>query len=260
MSGLDGVFSARALFIAAELLASADALDRRRLDELGQVFRIVSVGLAPVPMRGVELHASWMIGDAAGGPCGVRHADATRGLRPALDRILQTEAASRTIIDPERLALRALALRRRGRRIVFTNGVFDLLHVGHIRLLEQARLLGDVLVVGINSDDSTRSIKGPRRPVVPQFARARILSSLRPVDYCFIFTETDPKRALEILRPDVLVKGSDYTMSQVVGAKLVKSWGGTVARIPIVGGYSTTSTIRAIEGQRNARESSLQRS
>jgi rfaE bifunctional protein nucleotidyltransferase chain/domain len=245
----DSVFAARGLFIAPGLLTRATKADLRALEALSRFFNIVEVGARRVSVRGVELHASWTIGDVAGMPPGARRADAPHGLGGALRAILRAESTSRIIFDPEELRSRAARLRRAGKRVVFTNGVFDLLHVGHLRLLEEARILGDVLVVGINSDDSTRRIKGPRRPVVPQFARAKLLSSLRPVDCCFIFTEDDPKRTLEILRPDVLAKGSDYTMSQVVGASLVKSWGGTVARIPIVDGYSTTSTIRGIAGK-----------
>jgi rfaE bifunctional protein nucleotidyltransferase chain/domain len=249
----DSVFAARGLFIASGVLARATKADLRALGALSRFFRVVEVGPRRVPVRGVELHASWTIGDAAGMPSGARRADASGGLGGALRAIVRAESTSPIIIDPEKLASRAALLRRAGRRVVFTNGVFDLLHVGHIRLLERARLLGDALVVGINSDDSTRRIKGPRRPVVRQFARAEILSTLRPVDCCFIFTEDDPKRALEILRPDVLAKGSDYRMSQVVGASLVRSWGGTVVRVPIVDGYSTTAVMKGIAERRDRR-------
>jgi D-beta-D-heptose 7-phosphate kinase/D-beta-D-heptose 1-phosphate adenosyltransferase len=172
------------------------------------------------------------------------------GIAPALSAIHRAEEASRIIVEPERLVRVAEAARRGGRRIVFTNGVFDLVHLGHLRLLEQARRLGDILIVGINSDDSTRRIKGAGRPVVPQFARAEHLVRLRAVDWCVIFTEDDPRRLLSLLRPDVLAKGSDYRLSGVVGARLVSSWGGRVVRVPIVEGLSTTATISGIRGGR----------
>ena len=164
----------------------------------------------------------------------------------ALSAITRAERNSRIILQPEKLARLARREKGRGRKIVFTNGVFDLLHLGHLRLLEEARRLGDLLVVGINSDDSTQRIKGAGRPVVPQFARAEHLLGLRAVDWCVIFTEDDPLRVLSILEPDVLVKGNDYTLSRVVGARLVSRYGGAVVRIPVLGGFSTTATIRGI--------------
>ena len=120
-------------------------------------------------------------------------------------------------------------LRLHDRKIVFTNGVFDLLHVGHLRLLEKARALGDALIVAINSDDSARRIKGAGRPVIPQFARAQALADLRPVSLCFIFPETDPRDLpFRTVRPEVLVKGSEYPLRRIVGARFVSGYGGKV--------------------------------
>jgi D-glycero-beta-D-manno-heptose 1-phosphate adenylyltransferase len=252
----DSVFSARAVFITEDMRARATAADARLLEKLGRSFRIETARPEDALLRfaegsGIELHASWLIGDGPDpGFQGVLDATRAPTLGAALRTIQRVEARSRIIIQQERLERLGETLHGRGARVVFTNGVFDLLHVGHLRLLEQARRQGKVLIVGINSDDSTRAIKGPGRPVVQQFARARLLAGLRFVDYCFIFTEPNPIRTLEILRPDVLVKGQDYASSQVVGARLVAEYGGSVVRLPIVRGSSTTSTIKSIHGKR----------
>jgi D-beta-D-heptose 7-phosphate kinase/D-beta-D-heptose 1-phosphate adenosyltransferase len=141
-----------------------------------------------------------------------------------------------------------LATRRAKReRIVFTNGCFDLMHVGHVRYLEAARALGDLLVVGVNSDASVRTLqKGPDRPIVPQDQRAEVLAALACVDYVVLFGEPDPGRLIAELQPDVLVKGGDWAPEQIVGRETVESRGGTVRTIPLVPGASTTSLIETI--------------
>lgn len=134
-------------------------------------------------------------------------------------------------------------------KIVFTNGCFDLLHLGHVSYLEAAARLGDVLVVGVNSDDSVRRLKGPRRPLQSQEARTRILAALEFVEAVVIFEEDTPLRLIEKIAPDVLVKGGDYTPDKVVGAEFVRSRGGEVVILPFVEGYSTTGLIeRACAG------------
>jgi len=137
-------------------------------------------------------------------------------------------------------------LRAMGRKIVFTNGCFDVLHDGHVQLLSSARRQGDCLIVGMNSDASVRMLKGPSRPLRPQEERAKVLAALQDVDYLTIFDERTPVRLIDKLRPDVLVKGSDYSEDQVVGADLVKSYGGTVVLVPIVPGVSTTRLVEDI--------------
>jgi len=195
----------------------------------------------------IEWYASWFIGKAPEiGFRGVLPGGSQEEAQRALRSIQRSEARSRIIIDDERLDRAVKRMRTRGRRIVFTNGVFDLLHVGHLTLLDRARALGDALIVAINSDDSAHRIKGPGRPVIPQFARAQLLVSLRSVNACFIFAESDPLRALETVRPDVLAKGSEYPVSKIVGAGLVSGYGGKVVRLPMVAGWSTSSTIRAV--------------
>lgn len=132
----------------------------------------------------------------------------------------------------------------RSRRIVvFTNGCFDLLHVGHIRYLTQAKQLGELLIVGINSDESVRKIKGPQRPIQPQSDRAEILAALGMVDFVIIFNEANPERIIELLRPDILVKGGDWPESQIVGADFVRSYGGVVQSLDWVEGKSTTRLL-----------------
>lgn len=134
-------------------------------------------------------------------------------------------------------------LQRQGKRIIFTNGCFDILHVGHVDYLSNARKLGEVLVIGLNSDDSVRRLKGAGRPINKEKDRARVLSSLSFVDFIAIFDEDTPKKLIEKLSPDVLVKGGDWKKKYIVGAEFVKSHGGRVVTIPFVKGYSTTSLI-----------------
>jgi D-beta-D-heptose 7-phosphate kinase/D-beta-D-heptose 1-phosphate adenosyltransferase len=133
-----------------------------------------------------------------------------------------------------------------GKRVVFTNGVFDLLHRGHVELLEQARALGDALFLGLNSDASTRRLKGERRPLVPQADRAAVLAALAAVDAVVIFDEDTPAALVERLRPDVLVKGADYAADEIAGRETVEARGGRVVRLPLVAGRSTSSFIEEI--------------
>ena len=137
-------------------------------------------------------------------------------------------------------------LKAKGERIVFTNGCFDLLHVGHIRYLEEAKALGDILVVGINSDRSVRNIKGPLRPILPEEERAEILSGLGCVDYITIFDEADPLELISSLQPHILVKGGDWTKETTVGKEVVERSGGEVIILPFVQGASTSNLIEAI--------------
>lgn len=139
-----------------------------------------------------------------------------------------------------------LQWKKRGERIVFTNGCFDLLHVGHIRLLQEAKALGTKLVVAINSDVSVQRLKGPERPIVKERDRAEILSHVSSVDAVVVFDEDTPLEVIQSIRPQILVKGSDYSESTVVGAEEVKSWGGRVQLIPLVDGFSTTRTVQKI--------------
>ncbi len=136
--------------------------------------------------------------------------------------------------------------RKNGEKIVFTNGCFDILHVGHVRYLAAARNEGDILVVGLNSDRSTRKIKGEQRPIVQQDQRAEILASLCCVDYITIFNEQNPLALIRSIKPDILVKGDDWPEKEIVGGDIVKADGGEVVRVPVVPNISTTSILKRI--------------
>jgi D-beta-D-heptose 7-phosphate kinase/D-beta-D-heptose 1-phosphate adenosyltransferase len=137
-------------------------------------------------------------------------------------------------------------LKKKGKRIVFTNGCFDLLHLGHVRYLEKAKSLGDILVVGLNSDSSVQSLKGPERPILPEEERAEILSGLGCVDYITIFDELTPLELISSLQPHILVKGGDWTKEAIVGKEVVERSGGEVVLLPFVEGSSTSNLIEAI--------------
>jgi D-glycero-beta-D-manno-heptose 1-phosphate adenylyltransferase len=138
------------------------------------------------------------------------------------------------------------SLRDQRKTVVFTNGVFDLLHVGHLRYLQQARALGDALIVGINSDRSVRAIKGPSRPVTPEHERAEILAALECVDAVVVFDEETPHDLIAALLPDVLVKGADWAADAIVGRDIVEARGGRVVRVPIEPGHSTSAILERI--------------
>jgi D-glycero-beta-D-manno-heptose 1-phosphate adenylyltransferase len=146
---------------------------------------------------------------------------------------------------PEAVAL-VNHLRGEGKKIVFTNGVFDLLHPGHVRYLQHARTLGDALIVGINSDRSVHAVKGPDRPITPEAERAEILSALACVDAVAIFDEETPYEIISAIAPDVLVKGADWAENAIVGRDIVEARGGRVVRATIEEGYSTTSILAKV--------------
>jgi D-glycero-beta-D-manno-heptose 1-phosphate adenylyltransferase len=137
--------------------------------------------------------------------------------------------------------------RGKGKRIVFTNGCFDLMHIGHTRYLQAAKALGDVLVVGVNSDVSVRTLdKSPDRPIIPEAQRAEVLAALGCVDFVVIFEESDPLQLITTVQPDVLVKGGDWAIDRIVGRELVEARGGVVKTIPLVPGLSTTGLLQRI--------------
>ncbi len=157
------------------------------------------------------------------------------------------------VVSEEELQEQVAAIRRAGRRIVFTNGCFDLIHPGHIRSLERARSLGDALVVAVNSDRSVREMKGPDRPVVPEAERCEVLAALAAVDWVVVFDDPTPRRLIASLLPDVLVKGGDWGPDAIVGREEVEAAGGRVVRVPVEPGYSTSEILRRIrEGAEGA--------
>jgi D-beta-D-heptose 7-phosphate kinase/D-beta-D-heptose 1-phosphate adenosyltransferase len=150
------------------------------------------------------------------------------------------------IVSQEELIQVAASEKRGGRRVVFTNGCFDILHPGHVRCLVEARALGDVLVVAINSDRSVRGNKGPERPLVPERDRAEVLAALASVDYVTIFDEPTPRELIGRVLPNILVKGADWAPDQVAGREEVEAGGGRVVSIPLAPGYSTTNLVQRI--------------
>jgi len=150
------------------------------------------------------------------------------------------------IVSQDELILLIAREKRDGRRVVFTNGCFDLLHPGHVRCLAEARALGDLLVVAVNSDSSVRGNKGPERPLVPQGDRAEVLAALSSVDYVTIFDEPTPRPLIARVLPSVLVKGADWGPNEVVGREEVEAAGGQVVSIPLAPGYSTTNLLEKI--------------
>ncbi len=157
-----------------------------------------------------------------------------------------SEITQQKILNREQLAYWLALMRFKNRRIVFTNGCFDIIHLGHIDYLRKARDLGDVLVLGLNTDASVRRLKGPSRPVQDEKARAEILASLLFVDVVVLFDEETPYKLIQQVQPDILVKGKDYSAEDVVGYDIVKSKGGRVETIELVDGYSTSAIVQRI--------------
>ena len=222
---------------------------REVFDVSGAGDTVISV-LAAGMVAGLSLDASIHLANLAAGvvvgkvgTVPIRADELAAALR-AEDSLGQSDKVCDLRAARERVA----AWRSRGERVVFTNGCYDLLHVGHVTLLEKAGAEGDRLVIGLNSDASVRGLKGESRPVIPQDDRARILAAMRCVDAVVVFDEETPLRLIEALRPDVLVKGGDYSEDQVVGADLVRSWGGDVVLIPVVPGRSTTRIVSLLRG------------
>jgi rfaE bifunctional protein nucleotidyltransferase chain/domain len=162
--------------------------------------------------------------------------ESTRQARRVEDKILKKEQLRKELVR----------LRGEGKKIVFTNGCFDILHVGHASYLVEAKNTGDILVLALNSDSSVRAIKGEKRPLIPEWERAYMVASLEVVDYVTIFTEETPLKLIDYLMPDILVKGGDWAEEDVVGRESVKKWGGKVVIIPQVEGVSTTNIVEKI--------------
>ena len=150
------------------------------------------------------------------------------------------------IIPRPQVAVLMKNLEKKERKIVFTNGCFDILHVGHVRYLKEARRLGDCLIIGLNSDQSMRQIKDPARPLISEEQRAEVLAAMECVDYIVLFDEADPFKLIEEIRPDVLVKGADWPRDKIIGADLVTSYGGKVHRVDLVPSISTSEIINRI--------------
>jgi rfaE bifunctional protein nucleotidyltransferase chain/domain len=150
----------------------------------------------------------------------------------------------KNILTRDEMLIERQALRAAGKKLVFTNGVFDILHIGHVRYLRLARTLGDALVVAVNSDRSVRELKGESRPLTAESDRAEILAALEAVDYVTIFDDVSPRSLIAALLPDVLVKGGDYSLDQIHGREEVEAAGGSVVSVPLVEGMSTTNILK----------------
>ncbi len=162
---------------------------------------------------------------------------------------IDKDSTSRVLTWPETAAF-VQSVRGTGQRIVFTNGVFDLLHPGHLRYLQHARRLGDVLIVGLNADSSVRRNKGPGRPITPELERAELLAALDCVDAVVIFEQDTPADIVKLVQPDILVKGADWPADQIVGRDTVEARGGKVVLVPVEQGHSTSAIVDRIRGNR----------
>jgi D-beta-D-heptose 7-phosphate kinase/D-beta-D-heptose 1-phosphate adenosyltransferase len=240
--GRDGMTLLRSERPAVHIPATA----REVYDVTGAGDTVIAV-FAMALFRGVDMEAAAQLANTAAGL-----EVAKIGAAPISYRELMTELEGgphyegTKILDLPSLQRVVSRARGQGRRVVFTNGCFDILHVGHIQLLRRARALGDLLVVGINTDESVRGLKGETRPLIGQNERAHVLAALDAVDYVALFAEDTPLKLIEALRPDVLVKGGDYSLEGVVGRDLVESYGGRVELVPMVEGFSTTDLVRRI--------------
>lgn len=157
----------------------------------------------------------------------------THSLNKTLPRVLNSESLIEALNQ----------YRTENKKIVFTNGCFDLLHIGHITYLEEAKKLGQILIVGINTDNSVKKLKGPTRPIQNEYDRSEILAALKAVDHCILFSEETPLNLIQIIKPNVLVKGGDWKINQIVGSDFVLSYGGTVQSLQFINGKSTTALI-----------------
>lgn len=160
-----------------------------------------------------------------------------------------TYTTAHKILSREAMFARINAWRVRGNTIVFSNGCFDLMHLGHVDYLEKASQLGEKLVIGLNDDASVTALKGAGRPILDETARARLLAALECVSGVVLFPESTPLSLIKLFRPDVLVKGADYEIEEIVGHEVVQAYGGKVARIPLVAGYSTSSIIQQLKSR-----------
>ena len=220
--------------------------------EAADVFDVSGAGdtvvaaLAAAMAAGLDLRVAARLANIAAGIVVGKVGTAVARADDLLQALTPQGGALRKVVGREVAAEQSERWRRRGWRIGFTNGCFDLLHPGHAHLLEQARSQCDRLIVGVNSDASVRRLKGPTRPVQPEAARAAVLASLSAVDLVVVFDEDTPEKTLELLRPDLLVKGADYALDAVVGGGMVRGWGGKVWLAELLPGFSTTATVRRI--------------
>jgi len=234
-------------------LVTNDAV-RHYPGEAREVFDVSGAGdtvvatLAAALAVDVPVFEAARLANIAGGLVVAKVGTAVARQNDLLAALTPVTGALRKIVTPAAAAEAAERWRSRGYTVGFTNGCFDLLHPGHVHLLEQCRAMCDRLIVGMNSDASVKRLKGPTRPVQPEAARAAVLASLASVDLVCMFEDDTPLGVLKLIKPDLLVKGADYTVATVVGAKEVESWGGKVALAELLPGHSTTATLARLRG------------
>jgi D-beta-D-heptose 7-phosphate kinase/D-beta-D-heptose 1-phosphate adenosyltransferase len=234
-------------------LITNDAI-RHYPGEAREVFDVSGAGdtvvatLAAALAVDVPVFEAARLANIAGGIVVAKVGTAVARQNDILAAITPVTGALRKVVTPAAAAEAAERWRTRGYKVGFTNGCFDLLHPGHVHLLEQCRAMCDRLIVGMNSDGSVARLKGPTRPVQPEAARAAVLASLASVDLVCMFEDDTPLAVLNLIKPDLLVKGADYTVETVVGAKEVESWGGKVALAELLPGHSTTATLARLRG------------
>ena len=223
-----------------------------------EVFDVTGAGDTVTAVMGIETFKGTALAEAA------RRANIAAGLvvgvvgtstidRDALERVMHGALApsGSKILSRSTLLSQLAKARQSGSRVVFTNGCFDVLHTGHLHLLQRARALGDLLIVGINSDQSVKRLKGNGRPLIGEDERAELLAALSCVDYVTVFSERTPLRVITAVKPDVLVKGADYSVSDVVGRNVVEKRGGRVELVPLLPGFSTTGLVESIQKNKN---------
>jgi D-beta-D-heptose 7-phosphate kinase/D-beta-D-heptose 1-phosphate adenosyltransferase len=234
-------------------LITNDAI-RHYPGEAREVFDVSGAGdtvvatLAAALAVDVPVFEAARLANIAGGLVVAKVGTAVARQNDLLAALTPVTGALRKVVTPAAAAEAAERWRTRGYTVGFTNGCFDLLHPGHVHLLEQCRAMCDRLIVGMNSDASVKRLKGPTRPVQPEAARAAVLASLASVDLVCMFEDDTPLAVLKLIKPDLLMKGADYTLETVVGAKEVESWGGKVALAELLPGHSTTATLARLRG------------
>ncbi|MFA9477889.1 D-glycero-beta-D-manno-heptose 1-phosphate adenylyltransferase [Phycisphaerales bacterium AB-hyl4] len=239
---------------AGALLLEADDQPQLVPTVARQVYDVTGAGdmvlamLAAARANGADWRQSVALANTAAGLEVEKFGVVPITLEEVLLSLLQNDHASGKLRRLEHLLPELAAHRKQGKRIAFTNGCFDILHAGHVQYLRHAARHGDLLIVGVNSDDSIRRLKGPQRPVNQLDDRVLVLSELESVDYVVVFDDDTPMDLIETIRPDALVKGADYTREQVVGHEVVESYGGEVVLVPLVEGRSTTNIIEKVKG------------
>jgi len=233
-------------FIKKNKLIEVPTIAEEVYDVTGAGDTVIAV-LALSIASGANLEEATVIANHAAGIVVTKFGTATVSARELLSTI---EKENRKLKSQEEMTEIRKELKKQGKKVVFTNGCFDILHTGHVRLLEKTRALGDVVILGLNSDSSVRKIKGPTRPIIKESERAEMLSALECIDYIVFFDERTPVNIIKKLKPDIHVKGGDYTNKPMPERKVIEGYGGKVVLIPLFKDFSTTSVIEKIKNEK----------